>query len=54
MAALKFIVKLFPEITIKSKPVRRKFVSHLASNVRAVLKRVDPKVKVRQDWDRLV
>jgi thiamine biosynthesis protein ThiI len=54
MAALKFIVKFFPEITIKSKPVRRQFVNYLANNVRAALKRVDPQVKVHQDWDRLV
>ena len=54
MAALKFIVKFFPEITIKSKPVRRQFVSQLTNNLRAVLKLVDPQVKVQKDWDKLV
>jgi thiamine biosynthesis protein ThiI len=54
MAALKFIVKFFPEITIKSKPVRRQFVSQLANNLRSVLKTIDPNVKVHRDWDKLV
>ncbi|MCZ6828961.1 MAG: tRNA 4-thiouridine(8) synthase ThiI [Gammaproteobacteria bacterium] len=51
---MKFIVKFFPEITIKSKPVRRQFVSQLANNLRTVLKRVDPNIKVQKDWDKLV
>ncbi len=54
MAAMKFIVKFFPEITIKSKPVRRQFVSQLATNLRRVLRPLDPEVHVRRDWDKLV
>ena len=54
MAAMKFIVKFFPEITIKSKPVRRQFVRQLADNVRKTLRTLDPEVTVRQDWDKLV
>ena len=54
MAALQFIVKFFPEITIKSKPVRRQFVAQLARNVRAVLRQIDPEVDVRRDWDKLM
>jgi len=54
MAAMKFIVKFFPEITIKSKPVRRQFVSQLATNLRRVLRPMDPEVHVRRDWDKLV
>jgi thiamine biosynthesis protein ThiI len=54
MAALKFIVKFFPEITIKSKPVRRQFVTQLAKNLRRVLREIDPGVEVHKDWDKLV
>ena len=31
---MKFIVKYFSEITVKSKPVRRRLVDRLASNLR--------------------
>lgn len=54
IAVMKFIVKLFPEIIIKSKPVRRQFTRQLHSNLCAVLKAVDPDIKVQRDWDRLV
>jgi thiamine biosynthesis protein ThiI len=54
MAALKFIVKFFPEITIKSKPVRRQFVGQLVGNLRTVLREFDPGVAIRKDWDKLV
>ena len=51
--AMKFVVKLFPEITIKSKPVRRRFVSQLHENLRLVLREVDPAVDIRRGWDKL-
>lgn len=54
MAAMKFIVKFFPEITIKSKPVRRQLVKLLADNVRSILRSIDSEVRVRRDWDKLV
>jgi thiamine biosynthesis protein ThiI len=54
MAVMQFIVKFFPEITIKSKPVRRQFVSHLVNNLKSVLRSVDPQVKIQRDWDKLV
>ena len=54
MAAIRFIVKFFPEITIKSKPVRRQFVGQLAGNVKRVLREVDPDILVQRDWDKLV
>ncbi|MEH6582172.1 MAG: tRNA uracil 4-sulfurtransferase ThiI [Halioglobus sp.] len=50
---MKFVVKYFPEITIKSKPVRRRFVTRLADNLRAVLKDIDPQVVVAKHWDKL-
>ncbi len=51
---MKFIIKLFPEITIKSKSVRQRMTKVLQGNVRNVLRRVDPLVRVRMDWDKLV
>jgi len=53
MAAMKFVVKYFAEIAIKSKPVRRRFVGHLVDNLRALLPEFDPGVKVTRQWDRL-
>jgi thiamine biosynthesis protein ThiI len=50
---MKFVVKYFPEITIKSKPVRRRFVGHLADNLRALLREIEPGVVVRRGWDKL-
>lgn len=54
MAAIKFIVKFFPEITIKSKPVRRQFVKQLTNNVKQVLREVDKDIQIQRDWDKLV
>ena len=51
---MKFIVKLFPEITIKSKSVRQRMIKVLQGNVRNVLRRVEATARVRMDWDKLV
>jgi thiamine biosynthesis protein ThiI len=48
-----FIVKLFPEITIKSAPVRKRFTRQLQNNLRALLKPADPGVKVIRDWEKI-
>lgn len=50
---MKFVVKYFPEIAIKSKPVRKRFVSQLHENLRSVLKGIDPDIRVRRAWDKL-
>ncbi len=51
---MKFIIKLFPEITIKSKSVRQRMIKVLQGNVRNVLRRIDVEARVRMDWDKLV
>ena len=51
---MKFIVKFFPEITIKSKPVRKQFVKALRDNVKKLLSPLEPSLIVQQDWDKLV
>ncbi|MGL5526715.1 MAG: tRNA uracil 4-sulfurtransferase ThiI, partial [Aeromonas veronii] len=50
---MKFIIKLFPEITIKSKSVRQRFIKILQGNIRNVLRRFDDDARVRMDWDKL-
>ncbi|MCU1723420.1 tRNA uracil 4-sulfurtransferase ThiI [Pseudomonas sp. 5P_5.1_Bac1] len=50
---MKLIVKVFPEITIKSRPVRKRFIRQLARNIRTVLKDLDPALAVDGVWDNL-
>lgn len=53
MASMQFVVKYFPEIVMKSKPVRRQFVRQLEQNLRAVLRTVDPDVVLLRSWDKV-
>jgi len=48
---MKFIVKLQAEITIKSRPVRKRFTKILESNIKNVLRRIDEQVTTRMNWD---
>lgn len=50
---MQFIIKYFPEITIKSKPVRARFSNQLANNLRTLLKSVDNDCQVKGGWDKL-
>ncbi|WP_373096373.1 tRNA uracil 4-sulfurtransferase ThiI [Zhongshania sp.] len=50
---MKFLVKLFPEIIIKSKPVRKKFIKQLRDNLRKLLLPLDPNLEIIRDWDRI-
>ncbi|WP_392560927.1 tRNA uracil 4-sulfurtransferase ThiI [Orbus sturtevantii] len=47
---MKFIIKLFPEITIKSESVRLRFIKILTSNIRNILK-YHTDVAVIRHWD---
>jgi len=51
---MKFIVKFFPEITIKSRPVRKQFVKQLHTNLRRLLEPVDPDIHIERQWDKIV
>ncbi len=51
---MKFIVKFFPEITIKSKPVRKQFVRQLRNNLKALLRPIDDSIEIQSEWDKLV
>ena len=48
---MKFIVKLFPEIMIKSKTVRKRFAKILTSNIRNILQKYDEETAVVRHWD---
>ena len=48
---MKFIIKLFPEIMIKSESVRKRFVKILTGNIRNVLTKYDDTVVVVKHWD---
>ncbi|WP_404341115.1 tRNA uracil 4-sulfurtransferase ThiI [Pseudoalteromonas mariniglutinosa] len=49
----KFIVKLHPEIAIKSRSVRKRFTKLLENNIKILLRRVDEKIQVRNNWDNI-
>lgn len=48
---MKFIIKLFPEITIKSPPVRKQLIRQLRKNIRKVCQQFDPNVDIHSEWD---
>ncbi len=48
-----YLIKLFPEITIKSRPVRLRLVRQLRKNLKSVLTRLDPGINVHGEWDAL-
>lgn len=50
---MKFVVKMFPEIMVKSRSVRKRFSKMLECNIRNVLRRHDEDVKVRLEWDKI-
>lgn len=50
---MKFIIKLFPEITIKSQSVRLRFIKILASNIRHILSGLGGEVSVVRHWDNI-
>lgn len=51
---MKFIIKLFPEITIKSQSVRLRFIKILNGNIRNILKTIDEEIKLVRHWDHIV
>jgi thiamine biosynthesis protein ThiI len=46
-----YIIRFFPEMTIKSRPVRQKLVKALRGNLRIMLERLEPTISVTGDWD---
>ncbi len=50
---MKFIIKLFPEIIIKSKPVRIKFTNQLRANLGKLVAEISDDIQIQNCWDRL-
>jgi tRNA uracil 4-sulfurtransferase len=48
-----FVVKYFPEITIKSPPVRKRLSKQLQRNLRRLLSSAAEGIEVRRAWDRI-
>jgi tRNA uracil 4-sulfurtransferase len=48
-----FVIKLFPEITIKSAPVRKRMTKQLRNNLRKLLRPLDELIQVDMDWDKI-
>ncbi|MFT8229674.1 MAG: tRNA uracil 4-sulfurtransferase ThiI [Enterobacterales bacterium] len=48
---MKIIIKLFPEICVKSKSVRLKFISILVDNINLIFKKNKISVKILKLWD---
>jgi len=49
-----FIIRLFPEITIKSTSIRKRWSKKLVDNLRILSRRIYPKTTVILDWDRII
>ncbi|MDR1988511.1 MAG: hypothetical protein LBQ24_07520 [Candidatus Peribacteria bacterium] len=50
---MKYIIKPFSEIMVKSIPVRKKYLNHLQTNCSLALKKIDESLKVKAFWDKL-
>ena len=48
-----FLVKLFPEITIKTRKVRWRLIRQVRKNIRSVPFEFDPAVSAAGEWDNL-
>lgn len=48
-----FIVKVFPEIIIKSPPVRKRFIKQLRDNLRVLLANLGVDIDVQRDWEKI-
>ena len=51
--ASRLVIKLFPEILVKSRNLRRSLTKNLASNIRNLSRDLDVKVAVKELWDQL-
>jgi len=50
---MKLIIKLFPEIIIKSRSLRKNMTMRLCNNIRNSCRDIDLKLRVRNCWDKL-
>ncbi|HBD12868.1 MAG TPA: tRNA 4-thiouridine(8) synthase ThiI [Porticoccaceae bacterium] len=50
---MQFVIKLFPEIIIKSAPVRKRFIRQLRENLKRLLAEANCDADVRSEWDKI-
>ncbi len=50
---MKLVIKLFPEIIVKSRPVRQRMIGQLRKNLRKLLTPISENIRVSGSWDRL-
>ncbi len=48
---MKFVIKLFPEIIVKSRPVRKQFIAQLRKNLKKVLSPIVENPRLKGTWD---
>lgn len=48
---MKLVIKLFPEIIVKSRPVRKRFINQLKKNLRKILLPLHEEIKISGSWD---
>lgn len=48
---MKFVIKLFPEIIVKSRPVRKQFIAQLRKNLKKVLSPIIQNTEITGSWD---
>ncbi len=48
---MKFVIKLFPEIIVKSRPVRKQFISQLKKNLKKILSLIVESPNIYGSWD---
>lgn len=51
---MKFIIKISPELTIKSKPVRKRAINLLKSNIKKHFDFNNIEIKLSWNWDRII
>jgi thiamine biosynthesis protein ThiI len=50
---MKIIIRVSPEIIIKSKPVRKRTIRLLTKNIKVFLSDYEEEVKINDSWDRI-
>jgi tRNA uracil 4-sulfurtransferase len=50
---MKYIIKISPEITIKSKPVRKQCIKLLTKNIKIHLNKFDGFFEIKFFWDKI-
>ncbi len=48
---MRYLIRFFPEITIKTRPVRHRLIQVLRRNLRIMLRRINSGISVTGDWD---